>query len=156
MVNTRQGLGRLYGKPMKKERSMKLWQVPLRVVAGTFILDQGLSKRDAGEEQASNLQGFASTAVPQAKDIDPRAFVKILSGSEMALGAALLAPFVPSWVGGLGLMAFSSGLLRLYLKTPGLREDGGLRPSQQGIGLAKDSWLFAIGLALVLGARDND
>jgi hypothetical protein len=127
--------------------------VPLRAVAGAFILDQGLSKRDAGEETASDLQGMATTAVPQAEELDPKAFVKLLSSGEMALGASLLIPFIPPWVGGLGLIAFSSGLLRLYVKTPGMREDSGLRPTPAGTGIAKDSWLLAIGLALVLGSR---
>jgi hypothetical protein len=135
---------------------MRPWQVPLRTVAGAFILDQGLSKRDAGDETASNLQGMATTAVPQAEELDPKSFVKLLSSGEMALGAALLVPFVPPWVGGFGLIAFSSGLLRIYVKIPGMREDSSLRPTAQGVGIAKDSWLLAIGLALVLGSLGDE
>jgi hypothetical protein len=39
------------------------------------------------------------------------------------------------------LAGFSAGLVQLYLKTPGMRQDGSLRPIQDGIGLAEDVWL---------------
>jgi hypothetical protein len=51
---------------------------------------------------------------------------------------------------GLGLTGFSAGLLGLYLRTPGLRREGSLRPTEQGIGIAKDVWLLAIGAAFVV------
>lgn len=44
----------------------------------------------------------------------------------------------------------AGGLLGLYPKTPGMRREGGLRPSQEGIGISKDVWLLGIGLGLVL------
>ncbi len=49
--------------------------------------------------------------------------------------------------------------MQLYLKTPGMREPGSLKPTQDGIGLAKDVWLVGAGLALlgdglVDGAKD--
>jgi hypothetical protein len=50
------------------------------------------------------------------------------------------------------LTAFSGGLLGLYAKTPSLHEEGSPRPTQQGIPIAKDSWMFAIGLALMIGS----
>ncbi len=37
----------------------------------------------------------------------------------------------------------------MYLKTPGMRREGSVRPSQQGTALAKDVWLLGIGLTLV-------
>jgi hypothetical protein len=55
-------------------------------------------------------------------------------------------------VAGAGLAAFSGGLLGLYLKTPGLREEGSLRPTQAGNPIAKDIWMFGIGAGLVLDA----
>jgi hypothetical protein len=78
--------------------------------------------------------------------------VQLLSASEIALGAALLGiGIVPSGLAGLGLSAFGGSLTRLYLTAPGTRREGTVAaPSQQGVGLAKDSWMLAIGLALVL------
>jgi hypothetical protein len=38
----------------------------------------------------------------------------------------------------------------MYLKTPGMTEEGSVKPSDQGIGIAKDIWMTAIGSALIL------
>ena len=70
----------------------------------------------------------------------------------MALGTALLLPVVPAALAGASLTAFSAGLLGLYVKTPGMRREHSLRPSQQGTALAKDVWMMAIGLGLVADA----
>ena len=51
---------------------------------------------------------------------------------------------------GLALTGFSGGLLGLYLKIPGMRKEDSLRPTQQGIPLAKDSWMLGIGVGLTL------
>jgi hypothetical protein len=131
---------------------VKAWQVPLRVVTGAFILNSGLAKRRVDREKAKQLQGFASTAYPQVEDQPADEFVRDLSTAEIALGAALLIPAVPSALAGLALTGFSGSLLRLYWLTPGMHEDGDPRPSDQGIPLAKDVWMFGIGLALVLGS----
>ncbi|WP_427891801.1 hypothetical protein ACQHIV_04120 [Kribbella sp. GL6] len=56
---------------------------------------------------------------------------------------------------GAGLTAFSAGLAGLYLRTPGLRCPGSLRPTDQGVPIAKDVWLLAIGTALVVGNLDD-
>ena len=48
------------------------------------------------------------------------------------------------------LSIFGGSLTRLYLTSPGTRREGSIAPSQQGVGLAKDSWMLAIGVALVL------
>ncbi len=55
---------------------------------------------------------------------------------------------VPAAVAGTALVAFSAGLLGLYLRTPGMRQ--GLRPTQQGTAIAKDVWLLGIGAGLVV------
>ena len=129
----------------------KLWHVPVRLATGAIIVDQGLQKLGADDDTAKWLHGQAATAFPQFADMDPKDFVQLLSASEIALGAALLGiGFVPSSLAGLGLSLFGGSLTRLYLTAPGTRRDGGVAPSQQGIGLAKDSWMLAIGLALVL------
>jgi hypothetical protein len=81
--------------------------------------------------------------------MDPQQFVRLLSTSEISLGAALLTPLVPSAVAGAALVAFSAGLLGLYARTPGMRQEGSIRPTEQGLSLAKDVWLLGIGAALV-------
>jgi hypothetical protein len=130
----------------------KLWHVPVRLATGAIIVDQGLQKLGADEDTAKWLHGQAVQAFPQFAGMDPKDFVQLLSASEIALGAALLGiGFVPSGLAGLGLSAFAGSLTRLYLTAPGTRREGTVAaPSQQGVGLAKDSWMLAIGVALVL------
>jgi hypothetical protein len=131
----------------------KLWHVPVRLATGAIILDQGLSKLGADEDTAKWLHGQAIQAFPQFQDMDPKDFLQLLSTCEIALGTALLGiGVVPSSLAGLGLGAFGGSLTRLYLKAPGTRREGTIAPSHQGIGLAKDSWMLAIGTALVLDA----
>ena len=72
------------------------------------------------------------------------------SDLEVALGTALLIPFVPDVLAGAGLTAFSGGLLGLYARTPGLRKEGSLFPTQDGIALAKDVWMTGIGVSLLV------
>ncbi|MEU2663560.1 hypothetical protein ACLQ20_14265 [Micromonospora sp. DT46] len=129
---------------------MRISHLPLRVSIGAFVLNSGMGKRSLEGEAAQGMHGMAVGAVPQLGKLDPDRFARLLSRAEIALGAALLAPFVPSALAGLGLAAFGAGLVQLYLRTPGMREAGSLRPTQQGIGLAKDVWLLGAGLTLVL------
>jgi hypothetical protein len=130
--------------------SFRLWHLPVRAATGAYILNSGLAKRDAPPEAAEQLHGFASSAYPQLSDVPPDRFASSLSMAEMGVGAMLLAPIVPAGLAGLVLTGFSSALLGLYLKTPGLTEEGSVRPSQQGVPIAKDVWLLGIGLALVV------
>jgi uncharacterized membrane protein YphA (DoxX/SURF4 family) len=131
------------------------WQLPLRAASGAFILNSGVGKWNADLEHAKQLHGFASGAYPRLGEIPADKFARLLAASEIALGTALLLPTVPPFLAGVGLTAFSGGLLGLYWKTPSLHEDGDPRPTQQGIPIAKDSWLFAMGLALVIGSRGS-
>jgi hypothetical protein len=96
------------------------------------------------------MHGFASGTYPFLKSVPPQQFVQGLATAEIALGAALLTPFVPTVVAGAALTAFSGGLLGLYLKTPGMRKPGSLAPTQEGLALAKDSWLVGIGLSIFI------
>lgn len=132
---------------------MRLANVPTRLAAGLFILHSGLTKRSADDETAKQLHGFAVGTYPFLGKLDPATFTKLLSSAEIALGAALLTPVVPTRLVGAGLTAFSGGLLGLYVKTPGMREEGGIFPTHEGITLAKDSWLVGIGLSLMLSPR---
>jgi uncharacterized membrane protein YphA (DoxX/SURF4 family) len=128
----------------------KVRQLPLRLAAGSYVLNSGLSKWGADETTAKQLEGFAAGAYPFLAKVDPKLFVKALSASEIAIGAVVLLPFVPSLVAGAALTAFSGGLLGLYFRTPGMRAEGGLRPTEQGIPLAKDVWLAGIGASLII------
>lgn len=128
--------------------------IPPRLATGAFILNSGLGKLKADEATAQTLHGMACTAYPFLKKIEPDRFTKLLAWSEIAVGGTLLAPFVPTRLAGLALTGFSGGLLGLYLRVPGMREPGSLRPSQNGVPLAKDSWMFGIGLGfLASGTR---
>jgi uncharacterized membrane protein YphA (DoxX/SURF4 family) len=129
---------------------MNLAHIPLRVAIGAFFLNSGLGKKDLEGEAAEGLHGMAAGAFPPFKQMSPVTFTRVLSGSEIALGAALLLPIVPSALVGAGLVAFGGGLLRLYWVTPGMHEPGDPRPTQQGVPLAKDVWLVGAGLTLIL------
>lgn len=80
----------------------------------------------------------------------PKDFIRLLSASEIALGAALLLPIVPASLAGAGLTAFAGGLVGLYARTPGVHKEGSLLPTQQGTPLFKDIWMVGIGLSLVI------
>lgn len=135
---------------------MKLRNIPTRLVTGAFIMNSGLEKWNAGPEMAAGLQGMASGAYPQLGQLPATQFLKSLSVGEIAVGAALLSPFVSPLVAGAALTGFSAGLVGLYARTPGMRKPGSIFPSQEGIGLSKDVWMLGIGVGLVLdGLADN-
>ncbi|AWB83092.1 DoxX family protein [Corynebacterium liangguodongii] len=121
----------------------------LRVPTGLFILNSGLGKLQADKATAEGLQGMAATGLPFVKELDAETFAKALAAAETGLGTALLLPFVSNRLAGLGLTAFGSGLLTMYFGNSDNTEDDGIRPSQAGTPLAKDSWLAAIGAALL-------
>ncbi|MBH5338606.1 hypothetical protein IHE55_29020 [Streptomyces pactum] len=124
-------------------------QLPLRLTSGAFFLHSGLTKRGADEQTAEALHGFAKATYPKLAKVDAQQFTRLLSAGEIAIAAALLLPGVPVVVAGGALTAFSLGTIGLYLKTPGMREEGSLRPTEQGLPLAKDVWLLGIGLSLL-------
>ena len=126
-----------------------LSEIAPRISAGAFILNSGLGKRNVDAEAAAGMHGFAAGTYPFLKNMPPQQFAKALSTSEIAVGAALLIPFVPTAVAGAALTAFSGGLLGLYLRTPGMRKPGSLAPTEQGLAIAKDSWLLGIGIGLL-------
>jgi uncharacterized membrane protein YphA (DoxX/SURF4 family) len=130
-----------------------LEDLPVRIATGGFILNSGLEKLSADSERAAGIHGFATGAYPFLGTIPPEQFAKALAVSEVGLGTALLLPIVPSRLAGAGLAAFAGGLLGLYLRTPGMRQDGSLRPTEQGIPLAKDVWMLGAGLSLLVADR---
>lgn len=129
---------------------MKPLNIPTRLATGAFILNAGIKKWNLDEQSAAGMQGMAAGTYPFLADLDPKTFGKLLSAGEIATGALLLAPFVPAPVAGAALTAFSGSLLGMYLKTPGMREEGSLAPTQDGTPLAKDVWMLGIGASLLM------
>jgi hypothetical protein len=130
--------------------SVKVRHLPPRIAVGAFVLNSGLSKLSADEQTAAQLHGFAAATYPFVGKLKPQDFARLLAVSEIALGSALLVPVVPAGVAGAGLAAFAGGLLGLYARTPGMRKEGSIFPSQDGTALAKDVWMAGIGLGLVI------
>lgn len=133
-----------------------LRQLPVRVTTGAYVLNSGFGKLQADQETAESLQGFAATTYPMLGKLDARRFTTLLAAGEIMTGVALLVPLVPAVVAGAALTGFAGALLGLYLKTPGMRKEGSLRPTEQGISLAKDVWLLGVGLSLVLDDVTRD
>lgn len=124
--------------------------IPLRLTTGAFILNSGISKLGADEGTAQYLHSAAANTYPALfKDMEPKQFAKLLSYSEIGVGAALLAPMVSATVAGAALTGFGASLLGMYFKTPSMTQDDGIRPSQEGTAVAKDSWLLGAGLTLL-------
>jgi hypothetical protein len=132
---------------------MRLTHIPLRLTTGAFILNAGLGKRKLDKDSAARLQAMAARVVPPVSRIDAGKFGRMLSYAEMTLGTALLTPFLPSRLVGIGLGLFSGSLFAMYLKTPGMTLEDGIRPSPQGTVLAKDIWMLGIAAALVLDRK---
>lgn len=137
------------------KRGKRTWLVkpshlPVRLTTGAFIFNSGYTMRSADTAAADQLHGFASGTYSELRKVDPQIFVRLLSGGEMLLGAVLLIPVIPSAVAGAALTAFAGGLVGLYFGTPGMRRQGSIRPTEQGLALAKDVWLLGIGASLVV------
>ena len=128
---------------------MSIVQIPLRLATGAFILSSGLNKRGLEEEQAAGLRDMGAAGVPALAKMSPAQFKQFIVASEIGVGGALLFPLVPGWMAGAGLAAFSGGLLNMYRKTPGMTVDG-IRPTQEGTGVAKDVFLLGIAGTLIL------
>lgn len=127
-----------------------LRQLPARVTTGAYVLNSGLGKLHADQQTAESLQGFAATTYPVLGKLDAQRFTRLLAAGEIVTGVALLVPLVPAVVAGAALTGFAGALLGLYLRTPGMRQERSLRPTEQGISLAKDVWLLGVGLSLVV------
>lgn len=128
--------------------AMRFEDLPVRLATGAFMVNSGVGKLSADEEHAAGLHGFAAGTYPFLAEIPPDRFARLLARAEIGLGIMLLNPLVPSRVAGTALTAFAGGLLGLYMRTPGMREEGSLRPTEQGLPLSKDVWLLGAGLTL--------
>jgi uncharacterized membrane protein YphA (DoxX/SURF4 family) len=129
---------------------IKLRHVPGRLATGSVILDSGLTMLFADDQTAARLHGVATGSYPAFKWVNYRLFTTLLAGGEIVVGTALLLPVVPTGLAATGLAAFSAGLLGLYLRTPGMRRQGSLRPTEEGITLAKDVWMLGIAAGLLI------
>ncbi|WP_034221011.1 membrane protein [Actinotalea ferrariae] len=130
--------------------AVKLHHLPPRLACGAFILNTGISKRSLDVEAATGLRDQATNAYPVLKNVDPVRFGKALSTFEIVLGLSLLVPRVPTWVGAAGLSGFSAALMGVYLKTPGMTREDGIRPAPAGMGIARDIFMLGSGLGLVI------
>lgn len=135
---------------------MKLRNVPTRLATGAYILHTGWEKWNAEEDRAAGVHGMAAQAFPVLGAMKAPDFLKALSVGELALGAALLTPFVPPALAGAALTGFSGALLTMYLRTDGLHRSGSVWPTAQGTAVSKDVWMLGIGLGLLAdGLRDR-
>lgn len=129
---------------------MRIRTIPPRLATGAFILHEGLAKLRGDEERARGVHGAATAAYPFLEDVPPTTFLRLLGIGEVTLGAALLTPFLPDRVVGLGLTAFSGSLLTMYLRTPAMHRPGSVWPTPAGLAVSKDVWMLGIGVGLVL------
>lgn len=133
---------------------MSMAQIPARLAAGAFILNSGLGKKDLPDDAAAQMQDMGSVGVPQLKNLTPQQFRIFLTATEIGVGAALLIPFVPGWLAGAALVAFSGGLLNMYRNTPGMTVDG-IRPTPEGTAVAKDVFMLGIGGSLIIDSMSS-
>jgi uncharacterized membrane protein YphA (DoxX/SURF4 family) len=131
---------------------LKARDLPGRIATGAYILHAGLEKWHADEARAKGVHKAATGAFPFLERIPPERFIRLLAGSEIAIGTALLAPVVPSALAGTALTGFSGSLVTMYLRTPALHKPGSVWPTQAGTGISKDVWMLGIGLGLMLGS----
>lgn len=125
----------------------------LRLTSGALILNSGIGKLSMDEGTYGYLQQMAATGVPQVEKLSAKQFGKALAIGETALGAALLCPIVSPKLAGLGLTAFSAGMLTMYFGDEKMTQEDGIRPSQEGTALAKDFVLLGAGLALLTSRK---
>jgi uncharacterized membrane protein YphA (DoxX/SURF4 family) len=124
--------------------------IPARLATGGYILHAGLGKWNGTPEMAASVHKAAAAAFPFLGEMEPEQFLRLLAASEIATGAALLLPIVPSRLAGLALTGFSGALLTMYWRTPSMRKPGSIWPTQAGTAVSKDVWMLGIGLGLVV------
>ena len=130
----------------------RLRRAPGRLATGAFILNSGLGKLNGTEDTAKAVHGMAAGAYPPLARIPPTTFLKLLAVGELTIGGALLTPVVPPAAAGAALSGFAGSLLGMWWRTPGMHPAGSVRPTQAGVPIAKDVWMLAIGVGLVVDA----
>ena len=129
---------------------MKLRNLPTRLATGAYVLHAGWEKWHGDDDRAAGIHGMAAGAFPMLNSVKSRDFLKALSIGEMTVGAALLAPFVPTALAGAALTGFSGALVTMYLRTDELHRPGSVWPTAKGTAVSKDVWMLAIGVGLVI------
>jgi hypothetical protein len=130
----------------------KARDLPGRISTGAYILHAGMQKWHADEARAAAVHGMAAAAFPFLRGVAPTRFVRLLAAGEMATGATLLWPLVPTGVAGAALSAFSGALLTMYARLPALRQPSSIWPSPAGTAVSKDVWMLGIGLGFMTDA----
>jgi hypothetical protein len=128
------------------------WWWPQRIVFGAFFAHVALSHKDLDENGAKGLRRFAAAGYPFLEQFSPTLFAKGMVTAEFIVAGSLLVPVVPPVIGATALTAFGSGLMGVYARAPGMRRDGSLRPTDIGMSVAKDSWMVAAGLSVLIDA----
>ena len=136
--------------------SAKLRRAPVRIVTGAFILNSGHRQARRRRRGRQDDPRDGRRGVPDSREGPAHAVRQ--SGRRFrgrARESRCCCPIVPAGLAGLGLIGFSGSLLGMYWRTPGMHEEGSIRPTQQGTAIAKDVWMLGIGAALVArrGAR---
>lgn len=131
------------------KRRTQLHHLPARLATGIFMVNAGAGKLRADGATAEAVHAMASRSYPAFASLDATVFTRVLGAAELGLGLALAVPTVPTTTAAAGLSAFSAGLLGVYLRTPGMREPGSLRPTREGTAVAKDVWLLGIAATLL-------
>ena len=121
----------------------------LRSVPGAYIVNSAIEKFGAEPAKSAGLQQFAASGVPALKKLPSDQFANILGGAELAVGGALLAPFVSNKLAGAALTAFGAGLLSMYFRNPNMTHEDGIRPTEEGLQLSSNVFLVAIGAGLI-------
>ena len=128
----------------------KVRRAPIRMATGAYILNAGIGKLRGGDETAKGVHSMATDAYPGLERVDAKVLLRAVGAGELVLGAALLLPIVPAAIAGVGLAAFSGGLLGMYWRTPGMHGARSPLPTEAGTPFAKDVWLAGIATSLVV------
>jgi uncharacterized membrane protein YphA (DoxX/SURF4 family) len=132
--------------------SAKLRRAPLRVAAGAYMVNSGVTTFNVDDETAKSLHGMASARYPVLGKLEPNVFARTLAIGEIAVGAILLLPIVPPFIAGTALVGFSGAQLNMYWDTPGMHYEGSLRPTPEGAPISETVWMFGIGVGLMTDA----
>ncbi|WIM68339.1 hypothetical protein QP027_02760 [Corynebacterium breve] len=128
---------------------MSISEIALRAIPGALIVNSGVGKLQLPAEVSHGLHQAATSGIKAIEKLPADSFARNLGIAEIGVGGALLAPFIPSRLAGAALTTFGAGLMTMYFNNDENTEADGIRPSQAGLSLAKDSWLVAIGLGLM-------
>jgi len=132
--------------------SAKLRRAPLRVAAGAYMVNSGVTTFNVDDATAKSLHGIASARYPVLAKVEPNVFARTLAIGEIAVGAMLLLPIVPPFIAGTALVGFSGAQLNMYWDTPGMHYEGSPRPIPDGAPISETVWMFGIGVGLMTDA----